>query len=77
MRKTLALLLALTAGSAQAYQPEAGLWWNPNESGWGIHFTQRGNVIFAAWYTYDGTGAPKWYVASYPPNRTRPSGVRR
>ena len=42
----------------------SGLWWNPNESGWGIHFTQRGNVIFAAWYTYDGTGAPKWYVAS-------------
>src|SRR5690242_9582277 len=44
--------------------PRSGLWWNPNESGWGIHFTQRGNTMFAAWYTYDASGAPKWYVAS-------------
>ena len=42
----------------------SGLWWNPNESGWGIHFTQRGGNIFAAWYTYDSFGNPKWYVAS-------------
>jgi len=42
----------------------SGLWWNPNESGWGISFTQRRNVIFAAWYTYDGSGSGKWYVAS-------------
>jgi len=42
----------------------SGLWWNPAESGWGIDFTQRGNIVFAAWYTYDGAGNPKWYVAS-------------
>ena len=51
--------------------PLSGLWWNHDENGWGIHFTQRGNVIFAAWYTYDGSGNPKWYVASnctLPPN---------
>src|SRR5206468_650585 len=40
----------------------SGLWWNPSESGWGVHFTQRRNILFAAWYTYDTTGAPKWYV---------------
>jgi len=44
--------------------PLSGLWWNPNESGWGIDFTQRRNIIFAAWYTYDASGNPKWYVAS-------------
>jgi hypothetical protein len=40
-----------------------GLFWNAAESGWGIHFTQRGANIFAAWYTYDAAGKPKWYVA--------------
>jgi hypothetical protein len=35
------------------------LWWVPGgvESGWGITFTQQGEVIFAAWFTYDFTGA--------------------
>ena len=56
-------------GSASANAPNlpgarSGLWWNPNESGWGIHFTHRGNTMFAAWYTYDAAGRPKWYVAS-------------
>jgi hypothetical protein len=44
--------------------PLTGLWWNANESGWGIHFTQRNTNIFAAWYTYDKFGEPTWYVAS-------------
>jgi YVTN family beta-propeller protein len=42
----------------------SGLWWNPNESGWGIHLTLRRNTIFAAWFTYDPIGVPRWYVAS-------------
>ena len=44
--------------------PLSGLWWNPAESGWGLHVTQRRNTIFAAWFTYDPVGAPRWYVAS-------------
>jgi hypothetical protein len=44
--------------------PLSGLWWNPNESGWGIDFVQRRNILFAAWFTYDTAGNPKWYVAS-------------
>jgi len=42
----------------------SGQWWNHNESGWGVDFTQRGNTIFAAWYTYDSSGNPKWYVTT-------------
>ena len=42
----------------------SGLWWNAAESGWGINFTQRGSNMFVAWYTYDASGNPKWYVAS-------------
>lgn len=39
------------------------MWWNPNESGWGMSLTQQGNTIFAAWYAYDATGKAIWYVA--------------
>ncbi|HEX4779836.1 MAG TPA: hypothetical protein VH301_03725 [Usitatibacter sp.] len=64
---------ALLAGAAPV-SPAAlsGLWWNPDESGWGIGFLQRRNVIFGAWYTYDSAGKPKWYVAS---NCALPSGT--
>jgi len=52
--------------------PLSGLWWNASESGWGISFTQRRNILFAAWYTYDASGNPKWYVAS---NCAMPAGT--
>ena len=55
---------AVTVIPTQSPGPLSGLWWNPAESGWGIDFTQRGNIVFAVWYTYDAAGAPKWYVAS-------------
>lgn len=41
-----------------------GLWWNPAEPGWGVHVAQRGGKIFAAWFTYNASGAVKWYVSS-------------
>jgi len=64
---------ALLAGAAPTSPAGlSGLWWNPQESGWGISFTQRRNVIFGAWYTYDSSGKPKWYVAS---NCALPAGV--
>lgn len=38
------------------------LWWNPNESGWGISIhTKRAN-FFAAWFVYDAQGNPTWYT---------------
>jgi cyclophilin family peptidyl-prolyl cis-trans isomerase len=40
------------------------LWWNENESGWGVSLTQQFGTIFAAWYAYDATGKPVWYVAT-------------
>jgi hypothetical protein len=44
--------------------PLTGLWWNENESGWGISITQHAAMVFAAWFTYDQSGAPIWYVMS-------------
>jgi len=40
------------------------LWWNAAESGWGMAITQQYGNIFLAWYVYDASGNPFWYVAS-------------
>jgi YVTN family beta-propeller protein len=41
-----------------------GLWWNPAESGWGVHLVQQGNILFATWFTYDTDGSGMWLVMS-------------
>ncbi len=44
----------------------ADLWWNPNESGWGLTVAQHatGNVIVFIIYTYMSTGQPLWLISS-------------
>jgi hypothetical protein len=71
-----ALLIAALPAAAQSV-PNADytdMWWNPNESGWGISFMQHGggNQAYATWYTYDprdidvstGQHKPLWIVMS-------------
>jgi YVTN family beta-propeller protein len=44
-----------------------GLWWaSPpgSESGWGVHLTQQGDVLFGTWFTYDTDGSGLWLVMS-------------
>jgi hypothetical protein len=43
---------------------QSDLWWNPNESGWGMQLVQRGSIIFATLFVYDQTNIPIWYVAT-------------
>ena len=39
------------------------LWWNPEESGWGLSIVQGPtNLIFATWFVYDTVGNPTWYT---------------
>ncbi len=43
------------------------LWWNApagSESGWGIALAHQGDIIFAAWFTYDATGTPLWMIVT-------------
>jgi lysyl endopeptidase len=48
-----------TAGPAYDF---TDLWWNPNESGWGLNIIQHANnIIFAIWYTYDVNGKMTWF----------------
>ena len=43
-------------------------WWvdRAAESGWGVNFTQQGDVIFVTWFTYDFDGTPLWLSATAP-----------
>jgi hypothetical protein len=58
IRRLLAATLLAAALPAAAQNVPAtnysDLWWNPNESGWGLTITQHSsNQIWAIWYTYD------------------------
>jgi hypothetical protein len=79
MRRFLATAICAIAFPALAQSVPASnfsdLWWNPNESGWGVTFTQHSatNQVFAVWYTYDprepdpaspGNYKPLWLVMS-------------
>src|ERR1043166_810025 len=52
---------------------QSDLWWNPDESGWGIQFVQRGSTIFATMFVYDANGNPTWYTATM--EGAKPNGV--
>jgi len=57
----------MTSASATSWSTDqSDLWWNAEESGWGIQFVQRGSTIFATLFVYDATGSPTWYVATMP-----------
>jgi hypothetical protein len=51
------------AGGAPGSTPNfQGVWWDPAESGWGLHLTHQRDVVVAVWFTYDATGKPTWLV---------------
>ena len=52
--------LATSSGGNVDY---TDLWWNPNESGWGLNLIQHpSRMIFGTWYTYDADGKRTWFV---------------
>lgn len=41
----------------------SGLWWNPQESGWGLSIHQGAlHTVFGAWFIYGSNGEPQWYT---------------
>jgi hypothetical protein len=67
MNKLAALLGTLAALSAHASSfstDVSDLWWNPNESGWGLNVIQQNDILFATMFVYSSSGAPAWYVGS-------------
>jgi len=62
---------------AAALSPDpTGIWFDPDESGWGMSLAQQGDTVFALLFVYDSTGHPVWYVAPglRPPASNPPGG---
>lgn len=73
IRRTLAAAIAatiLSSMTAAATVPVnignqySDLWWNPQESGWGMNIVQQGEVAFVTLFVYGPDGRPTWYVTS-------------
>ena len=37
------------------------IWWNPNESGWGVNLVQTGSFVFVTFFVYGSDGKPTWF----------------
>lgn len=61
--KTLIALALFITTQVNAFTPESGIWWNPNESGSGYAIEIQDNFLFVALYVYDEGGIPIWYTA--------------
>lgn len=62
----LASTLTCLSLAAHALTPQTGFWWTPNESGSGYTVEVQDNLLFMAFYSYDKSGKPVWYVTSGP-----------
>lgn len=77
----LAAVAALVLGlcrpaAATTYSTDySDLWWNPNESGWGINVIQQYDTIFATLFVYGTDNSPRWYVASSLTPTGAPTGI--
>lgn len=66
---TLQERLTINARSVAANTSLNGVWYDPNEPGWGMTITENNNTAFVTWYAYianqsfnTGVGNPFWYV---------------
>lgn len=54
------------SGASTGFMPEAGVWWNPAESGRGFAIEVQNGSIYVAGFMYDATGNPTWHLAGGP-----------
>lgn len=60
-----ALALAAPAFAATSFSTDVtDLWWNPDESGWGVNVIQQNDTVFATFFVYDANARAHWFVAS-------------
>ena len=70
MKRTLhavfGLVLACSVGCAEAstWSSEiTDMWWNPDESGWGVNVILQKDVGFITFFVYDAAQNPVWYTS--------------
>ncbi len=56
----LTVLVVSNAAAQNLGTTFSDVWWNPNESGWGMVVAHQQDVIFATFYIYGADGSPYW-----------------
>lgn len=62
MRKLFAVILLLLLALPVRSATFSDLWWNPNESGWGVNLIEQQGILFVTLFVYAPDGRPTWYV---------------
>lgn len=55
---------ALPAAATPQQRDATDMWFNPNESGWGLNIIHQADTLFATLFVYGADRQSKWYVAS-------------
>jgi hypothetical protein len=53
-----------TSSSIRGDGYRTDLWFNPQESGWGLNIVEQGDTLFGTLFVYDAQGRARWYSAS-------------
>lgn len=65
LKRILALLLFPACAQANTFATDAtDLWYNQNESGWGVNVIHQSDTLFATLFVYSSAGSAAWYVGS-------------
>jgi len=67
LKRLIAAMLLVMATSVQAttFSTDASdLWWNANESGWGVNVIQQEEILFLTFFVYTASGTAIWYSGS-------------
>lgn len=63
MKKWLCVLLFSASAYGNTYLSSlSDLWWNENESGWGVTIVHQREVIFLTFFVYGADGRARWYT---------------
>lgn len=59
----LAVLVSLPTSATNTWGTDASdLWFNPNESGWGLNVAHQQEVLFVTLFVYSSNGQARWFV---------------
>ena len=64
LRLAVVMLMSFASWTATAAVNYQDMWWNANESGWGVNVAQQNNTMFATWFIYGTSNQPTWVVMS-------------
>jgi len=63
LRRFVLIILALTFATPVGAAWYADIWYNPDESGWGVQVVQSSTFQFVTFFIYGADGRPTWYTA--------------